>query len=166
MGGSIPTRAIYYLMRLFFNVVRSVEPMIFGIVFVVWVGLGSFAGMLALVAHSIAALGKLFSEVVEHIDPGPVEAISATGANRLQVIRYAVIPQIVPDFASFTLYRWDINVRMSTIIGFVGGGGIGFRLSEWIRLSAYRQVATAVIGIALVIIALDYLSSQIRRRIV
>ena len=166
MGGSIPTRAIYYLMRLFFNVVRSVEPMIFGIVFVVWVGLGSFAGMLALVAHSIAALGKLFSEVVEHIDPGPVEAISATGANKLQVIRYAVIPQIIPDFASFTLYRWDINVRMSTIIGFVGGGGIGFRLSEWIRLSAYRQVATAVIGIALVIIALDYLSSQIRRRIV
>ncbi len=166
MGRSAIGRAVYYLMRAFFNIVRSVEPMIFGIVFVVWVGLGSFAGMLALVAHSIAALGKLFSEVVEHIDPGPVEAITATGASRLQVIRYAVIPQVVPDFASFTLYRWDINVRMSTIIGFVGGGGIGFRLSEWIRLSAYRQIATAVIGIALVIIALDYLSSQIRRRIV
>ncbi len=166
MGKSLIGRAVYYVMRAFFNIVRSVEPMIFGIVFVVWVGLGSFAGMLALVAHSVAALGKLFSEVVEHIDPGPVEAVTATGANKFQVIRYAIVPQVVPDFASFALYRWDINVRMSTIIGFVGGGGIGFRLSEWIRLSAYRQIATAVIGIALVIVALDYLSSQIRRRIV
>lgn len=166
MGGSWPTRLLYYAMRAFFNVVRSIEPLIFGIVFVVWVGLGSFAGMLALMAHSVAALGKLFSEVVEHIDPGPVEALTATGAHRLQVIRYAVIPQVIPEFVSFAVYRWDINVRMSTIIGFVGGGGIGFRLSEWIRLSAYRQVATAVIGIAVVVMALDYLSAQIRRRIV
>ncbi len=166
MGGSLPARVIYYAMRGFFNIVRSVEPMIFGIVFVVWVGLGSFAGMLALMVHSIAALGKLFSEVVEHIDPGPVEALTATGANRLQVVRYAVVPQVVPEFVSFAVYRWDINVRMSTIIGFVGGGGIGFRLSEWIRLSAYRQVATAVIGIALVVMALDYISAQVRRRIV
>jgi len=166
MGGSPLTRLIYYAMRGFLNIVRSVEPLIFGIVFVVWVGLGSFAGMLALMVHSIAALGKLFSEVVEHIDPGPVEALTATGANRLQVIRYAVVPQVVPEFVSFAVYRWDINVRMSTIIGFVGGGGIGFRLSEWIRLSAYRQVATAVIGIALVVMALDYVSAQVRRRIV
>jgi len=166
MGGSLPTRLIYYGMRAFFNIVRSVEPLIFGIVFVVWVGLGSFAGMLALMVHSIAALGKLFSEVVEHIDPGPVEALTATGATRLQVIRYAVVPQVVPEFISFAVYRWDINVRMSTIIGFVGGGGIGFRLSEWIRLSAYRQVATAVIGIALVVMALDFVSAQVRRRIV
>ncbi|WP_376792996.1 phosphonate ABC transporter, permease protein PhnE [Thermoflexus sp.] len=166
MGGSPLTRVIYYAMRGFFNITRSVEPLIFGIVFVVWVGLGSFAGMLALMIHSIAALGKLFSEVVEHIDPGPVEALTATGANRLQVIRYAIVPQVVPEFVSFAVYRWDINVRMSTIIGFVGGGGIGFRLSEWIRLSAYRQVATAVIGIALVVMALDYVSAQVRRRIV
>ncbi len=166
MGGSPLARLVYYGMRAFFNIVRSVEPLIFGIVFVVWVGLGSFAGMLALMVHSVAALGKLFSEIVEHIDPGPVEALTATGANRLQVIRYAVLPQVVPEFVSFAVYRWDINVRMSTIIGFVGGGGIGFRLSEWIRLSAYRQVATAVIGIALVVMALDYLSAQIRRRIV
>jgi len=166
MSGSLPARAIYYAMRGFFNIIRSVEPLIFGIVFVVWVGLGSFAGMLALMVHSIAALGKLFSEVIEHIDPGPVEALTATGANRLQVIRYAVVPQVVPEFVSFAVYRWDINVRMSTIIGFVGGGGIGFRLSEWIRLSAYRQVATAVIGIALVVMTLDYVSARVRRRIV
>jgi len=166
MGGSRLARAVYYAVRGLLNIVRSVEPLIFGIVFVVWVGLGSFAGMLALMVHSIAALGKLFSEVVEHIDPGPVEALTATGANRLQVIRYAIIPQVVPEFVSFAVYRWDINVRMSTIIGFVGGGGIGFRLSEWIRLSAYRQVATAVIGIALVVMALDYFSAQLRRRIV
>ena len=158
--------AIYYAARTAFNILRSIEPLIMAIVFVVWVGLGPFAGVLALVAHSVAALAKLYSEAIESIDPGPIEAITATGANRLQVIVYAVIPQVLPPFVAFSVYRWDINVRMSTIIGFVGGGGIGFLLQQWIRLSDYRAAATAIWAIAIVVSVLDYLSAQVRERIV
>src|SRR6185503_1690592 len=122
--------AVYFVTRTGFNVLRSVEVMIIAVIMVVVVGIGPFAGVLAIVVHSIGALGKLYSEAIESIDPGPTEAISATGARPLQVVRYAVIPQIVPQFLSFTLYRLDINVRMSTIVGLVGGGGIGFVLTE------------------------------------
>jgi ABC-type phosphate/phosphonate transport system permease subunit len=115
---------VYNTARTILNALRSIEPLIMGIVFVIWVGIGPFAGVLALTLHSIAALGKLYSEQTENIDEGPLEAIQATGANRLQTIIYAVVPQIVPPYIAFTMYRWDINVRMSTIIGFVGGGGI------------------------------------------
>jgi phosphonate transport system permease protein len=158
--------AIYYLTRTFFNVMRSIEPLILAIVFTVWVGLGPFAGVLALALHSIAALGKLYSEQIESIDPGPIEAITATGASLLQVVRYAVVPQIVPPFIAFTIYRWDTNVRMSTVIGFVGGGGVGFVLQQYINLLQYRQAATAVWAITIVVAALDYFSAVVRERVV
>ncbi len=157
---------IYYLTRGFFNIMRSIEPLILAIVFTVWVGLGPFAGVLALGLHSIAALGKLYSEQIESIDPGPIEAVTATGAKPLQVVRFAVVPQIVPQFIAFTIYRWDTNVRMSTVIGFVGGGGIGFILQQYINLLQYRQAATAVWAIAFVVAAMDYFSAVIRERIV
>jgi phosphonate ABC transporter permease subunit PhnE len=157
---------IYSISRTILNVLRSIEPLILGIVFVVWVGLGPFAGVMALMLHSIAALGKLFSEQVEGIAEGPVEAITATGANRLQTIAYAVIPQVVPPFVAFSFYRWDINVRLSTIIGFVGGGGIGFVLSQNIQQLRYQQASVMMIAIAIVVSALDYVSSHIRRRII
>jgi phosphonate ABC transporter permease subunit PhnE len=157
---------IYTITRGILNILRSIEPLIMGIVFVVWVSLGPFAGIMALTLHSIAALGKLFSEQVEGISEGPVEAITATGANHLQMVVYAVIPQIIPPFTAFALYRWDINVRMSTIIGFVGGGGIGFVLSQNIQLLRYRQASVMMLAIAIVVAALDFASSQIRRRII
>jgi len=157
---------IYTIVRGILNILRSIEPLIMGIVFVVWVSLGPFAGIMALTLHSIAALGKLFSEQVEGIDEGPVEAVTATGASRLQVVTYAVIPQIVPSFTAFALYRWDINVRMSTIIGFVGGGGIGFVLSQNIRNLRYRQASVMMLSIALVVASLDYASAKIRSRII
>jgi phosphonate transport system permease protein len=122
--------------------------------------------VLALGLHSIAALGKLYSEQIESIDTGPIEAIEATGANRLQTIVYAVIPQIVPSYIAFTMYRWDINVRMSTIIGFVGGGGIGFLLQQQINLLRYKQAGVAVLAITIVVSILDYASATIRERIV
>ena len=127
--------------------------------------LGPFAGSLALALHTVAALAKLYSEQVESIMEGPIEAVKATGATRVQTIVYAVIPQIVPPYISFTLYRWDINVRMSTIIGFVGGGGIGMILSQWINLVQYRQAGTAVLAIAIVVAVLDYVSAQVREKI-
>jgi len=166
MSGNPITMAVYYVVRTIFNILRSIEPLIMAIVFVVWVGLGPFAGVLALAVHSIAALAKLYSEAVESIDPGPIEAITATGANRLQTIVYAVIPQIVPPYTAFTIYRWDINVRMSTIIGFVGGGGIGYLLQQWIRLFMYEEAGAAVWAIALVVAVMDYASARVRERII
>ena len=121
---------------------------------------------LALTLHSIAALGKLYSESIESIDSGPIEAIQATGANWLQTVMFAVVPQIVPPFVSFTIYRWDINVRMSTIIGLVGGGGIGFLLVQYIRLLDYRSAGMAVWLIAITVAILDYVSAEIRARFV
>jgi len=166
MSGSWATMAVYYITRTILNIVRSIEPLIWALVAVVWVGLGPFAGIIALTLHSIAALGKLYSEAIENIDPGPIEAIQATGATRLQTIMYAVVPQMIPPFVSFSIYRGDINVRMSTIIGLVGGGGIGFLLVQYIRLLDYRAAGIAVWFIALTVAILDYVSAEIRRRFV
>lgn len=165
MGGHPLTVGIYYLVRTLLNLLRSIESLIFGIIFVIIVGLGPFAGMLALTLHTIAALGKLYSEVIEGIDPGPIEAIRATGGTWAQVVRYAVVPQIVPPFIGLTIYRWDINVRSSTIIGFVGGGGIGFFLFQWINLGDYRAVSAAFIAIAVVVFLMDFFSARLRERL-
>lgn len=157
---------VYFITRTILNALRAIEPLIMVIVFAVWVGIGPFAGVLALCLHTIASLGKLYSEQAESIQAGPLEAITATGATRLQTIVYAVIPQVVPPYISFTLYRWDINVRMSTIIGFAGGGGIGFLLQQNINLLQYRQASVQMLAIAVVVATLDYLSAAIRERYV
>ena len=155
---------IYYIARTIFNTLRSIEPLVMVIVFVVWVGFGEFAGALALALHTAAALAKLYSEQVESISEGPLEAVRATGANRLQSIIFAVVPQIVPPYISFTMYRWDINVRMSTILGFAGGGGIGFLLQQNVQLGDYRAAAVQMLAIAIVVASMDYLSSRLRER--
>jgi phosphonate ABC transporter permease subunit PhnE len=155
---------LYNVTRTLLNSMRSIEPLIMGLVFVIWVGIGPFAGVLALTLHSIASLGKLYSEQIESIDTGPIEALHSTGANHLQTIMFAVVPQIVPPYIAFTMYRWDINVRMSTIIGFVGGGGIGFLLQQQINLLRYREAGVAVLAIAIVVSILDYASAAIREQ--
>lgn len=162
---SLPVgEVVYNLTRTTTNVLRAIESLVMVIVFAVWVGIGPFAGVLALALHTIASLIKLYSEQIESIMAGPMEAIKATGATRLQTIIYAVIPQIVPPFISYTMYRWDINVRMSTIIGFAGGGGIGFLLQQNVNLLNYRDAATQMLAIAIVVILMDYLSSAMRER--
>lgn len=160
-GGTL----VYYGMRTFFNIVRAVDTLIWGLIVVLWVGLGSFAGIIALTIHSVAALGKLFSEEVEHIDPGPIEALTSTGANLVQTIRYAVIPQIVPPFLGYTLLRWDINMRAATIVGMVAGGGIGYFVIETLRKSAYDQYAAALWAIAILVMIVDFVSAKWRERI-
>ena len=157
---------IYYMARTLFNSLRSIEPLVMAIIFVVWVGVGPFAGALALALHTTAALAKLYSEQVESISTGPIEAVQATGANRLQTIMYAVVPQIVPPYISFTLYRWDINVRMSTIIGFVGGGGLGLLLQQNVNLLNYRAAAVQMFAIAIIVASMDYISARLRERLV
>ncbi|HET9913369.1 MAG TPA: phosphonate ABC transporter, permease protein PhnE [Anaerolineales bacterium] len=157
--------AFYYIMRGILNFVRAVDTFIWGIIIITWVGLGSFAGVLALTIHSIAALAKLFSEEIEHIDPGPVEAVTATGANLVQTISHAVVPQIIPSFLAYSLLRWDINMRMATVVGLVAGGGIGFMVMETVRMGGYQQYGTILWAVAVVIILVDYVSAKWREAI-
>jgi phosphonate ABC transporter permease subunit PhnE len=156
---------VYYVTRTILNVVRAIDTIVWGLIVIVWVGLGSFAGVIALTIHSVAALAKLFSEEIEHIDPGPVEAVTATGANLIQIIRYAIIPQIIPSFLAYSLLRWDINMRSATVIGFVAGGGIGYFVIEAVRMGGYQQYATALWAVAVVIIIVDYISEKWRENI-
>jgi phosphonate transport system permease protein len=158
--------SVYFLTRSFFNIIRSYDPLVMATIFAFWLGFGPFPGALALTAVTVASLGKLFSEAVESIDPGPIEALQATGANRLQTVVFSVIPQIVPDFVSFIIYHWDINVRISTIIGFVGGGGIGYYLSQQINsMVGYHKAGTAIWAIVAVVWAMDFLSSEVRKKL-
>ncbi|MCE5207849.1 MAG: phosphonate ABC transporter, permease protein PhnE [Chloroflexi bacterium] len=158
---------VYYIVRALLNLIRSYEPLVLATIFALIVGYGTpLAGILALVFVTTASLGKMFSESVEGIDSGPIEALRATGANWGQVIFYAVIPQIIPDFLSFAIYHWDINVRISTIIGFVGGGGIGYYLSQRINSLEYAKAGTALYAIIIVVWILDFLSARIRKELV
>jgi phosphonate transport system permease protein len=165
MGNRFLGKLGYTLTRTVLNVTRSYDSLVLATVFALWLSFGPFPGVVALTVVTIASLGKLFSEAVENIDPGPLEAVHATGANAAQVIRYAVIPQIIPDFISYIIYHWDINVRISTILGFVGGGGIGFYLSQRINVLQYRQAGTAIWAIVAVVWAMDFLSAEIRKKV-
>ncbi|MGE5085848.1 MAG: phosphonate ABC transporter, permease protein PhnE [Bacillota bacterium] len=153
---------IYLALRTVLNVMRSIEALIWAIIFSVWVGIGPFAGMLALMIHSVVSLAKQYSEMVESVEEGPLEAIESTGANKLQTIWYAIVPQVVLPYISFTLYRWDINVRMATIIGLVGGGGIGTMLIQYQGQAMWREVGCIIAVIAVVVWALDQASAYIR----
>ena len=157
--------SVYVLLRTFLNTIRSVEPLIWAIIFSVWVGIGPFAGMLALMLHSVASLTKQYSEIVECISEGPVEGIRATGASTLQTVLFGVIPQIILPYISFTIYRWDINVRMATVIGLVGGGGIGTMLIQYQGQALWQEVGCIVIVIAVVVWILDTSSAYIREAI-
>lgn len=157
---------IYSATRGFFNIFRAVEAIYWAAIFAIWVGYGPFAGSMALFIHTIAALGKLFSEQVEHIDPGPVEAVTATGANLLQVVRYAVVPQVIPQFLAFTIYRWDINLRMATVVALVGGGGIGRLIFEYKDDLQWQLVGGVIILFMITVWIMDYVSGWVRERIV
>jgi phosphonate transport system permease protein len=163
--GTPQGRAVYFLTRLLFNVLRAFEPVLLAVLFVLMVGIGPFPGVLALALHSVGMLGKLFSEAIEGIDSGPVEAIQACGGNRFQVIWYGILPQVAPAFLAFAIYRWDINIRMSIVLGIVGAGGIGFMLLQYMNLLQYSKVATAFIIILVVVTALDYASAWLRTRL-
>lgn len=153
---------IYALLRTFLNVVRSVEPIIWAVVFAVWVGVGPFAGMLALMVQSIASLTKQYSELIESVSEGPLDGIRATGANQVQTVWYAILPQVILPYVSFTIYRWDINVRMATIIGFAGGGGIGTLLYQYSMRSQWPEVGCIIAVIAAVVWLMDITSAYIR----
>ncbi len=153
---------VYFLVRTILNVVRSIEALIWAIIFSVWVGIGPFSGMLALMIHSIASLTKQYSEMIESVSEGPIEGIQATGASPVQVVWFAIVPQVILPFISFTVYRWDINVRMATIIGMVGGGGIGTMLMQYQGQAMWHEVGCIIVVIAVVVWAMDQSSGYIR----
>ncbi len=157
---------LYYITRSALNILRSIEALLYVVIFVVWVGIGPFAGMLALAITSFALIGKLFSEAIENIDTGTIEAVTATGADRLQTIVYAIVPQIVPPFVSYLIYQWDINIRMATIIGFAGGGGIGLTLTTFFGSLQYHKAGTVVLFIVVVVAIMDFASAKLREKLV
>lgn len=149
--------------RRLMDVFRAVNEMVFALLFVTAVGLGPFAGVLALFVHTMGTLAKLFSEAVEAIDPRPVEGIRATGAHSLEEIAFGVIPQVMPLWLSYSLYRFESNVRSATVLGIVGAGGIGLLLWDAMRNFEYTATAAILILIVVVVSAIDLISSAVRK---
>ena len=166
MTGNPITAAVYVVVRVLFTIIRSIDVLIVVIVMAVLLGIGNAAGVIALAFHNVGVLGKLYSEAIEGIDPGPIEAITATGANRFQVIWTAVLPQIVNPYISFTIYRLDTNIRLAPILGLVGGGGIGILLFQSINLFKYGAAGLIIFMIVVIVAAMDFISAQVRKRLV
>lgn len=157
---------IYHPARAALNFLRSVDTLVYALVFVAAVGLGPFPGVLAVVAYTTTSLAKLYSEAIEGIDPGPVDAVTATGATRLQVLRFGVLPQVLPLFMSYVLYRLESNIRAATVLGFVGAGGIGFYLQTYLRLIDYPAASTVLLVTVGMVMAVDWTSSRVRELLV
>ena len=156
---------LYGTARGLLNLLRTVPELVWAILFVFMVGLGPFPGVLALGVHTAGVLGKLFAEVLENVDPRPIEALQGTGARRLQVLAYGILPQVLPHFVSYTLYRWEVNIRVAAIMGFVGAGGLGQRIHIAINLFLEHQLLTLVLAIYVLVTAVDALSALLRRRL-
>jgi phosphonate transport system permease protein len=161
-----PHRWIYYGVRALLNLVRTIPDLALGLLFVAAVGLGAFAGTLALAIHTATVLGKLLSESVENIDEGVVEAIRATGASYAQILSFAVLPQVLPDLISFTLYRLETNIRAASVLGLIGAGGIGYLMNTSFRTFQYQEAAAIVLVLIALVMLVDYLSSRLRNLVV
>jgi len=157
---------VYQPMRRLMDATRAINEMVFALLFVVAVGLGPFAGVLALFVHTTGILAKLFSEAVEAIDPHPVEGIRATGATPLAEIVFGVLPQVMPLWISYTLYRFESNVRSAAVVGIVGAGGIGALLWDVVRGFQYAQTMAIMIMIIVTVSVLDLISARIRRTLI
>jgi len=152
--------------RRLMDAARAINEMVFAMLFVVAVGLGPFAGVLALWVHTTGILAKLFSEAVEAIDPHPVEGVRAAGASPLQEVIFGVIPQVLPLWISFSLYRFESNVRSATVLGIVGAGGVGMLLWEYIRGFYYAETSAIMIIIIICVSALDVISQRLRKMVI
>ncbi len=155
----------YAFVRFFFNAVRAIDTLVFALIFVAWVGLGPFPGMLAMAVHSIGMLGKLFSEAIENIDTGQVEALQSVGASRIEIVRWAVIPQVTSYFISYFLYRFEINIRAAVVLGLVGAGGIGQLLKTNMDYYCYEKVSVIIFTILVLVMTIDAFSNWLRQRL-
>jgi phosphonate ABC transporter permease subunit PhnE len=166
MAGGPVTQAVYVVVRLVFTVIRSIDVLIVVLIVLTLFGLGNASGVFAIAFHNVGVMGKLYSEAIEGVDAGPAEAMTATGANRFQVVWAAILPQLVNPFISFTIYRLDTNVRLANVVGLVGGGGIGVALFQNIQLLRYSTAGTFILLIVVTVAAMDFISAQIRKRLV
>ena len=157
---------LFYPARAVLNFFRSIDTLVYALVFVAAVGLGPFPGVLAVIAYTTTSLAKLYSEAIEGIERGPVDAIVATGATRLQVLRYGILPQVLPLFLSYVLYRLESNIRAATVLGFVGAGGIGFYLQTYLRIIDYPAASTVLLVTVAMVMVVDAISSRLRDRLV
>jgi len=157
---------LFHPARSVLNFFRSVDTLVYALVFVAAVGLGPFPGVLAVVAYTTTSLAKLYGEAIEGIEPGPVDAITATGATRLQILRFGVLPQVLPLFLSYILYRLETNIRAATVLGFVGAGGIGFYLQTYLRMIDYPAASTVLLVTVAMVMLVDGVSSRLRDRLV
>lgn len=160
-----PARPLYYLARGIIAFTRSVHELVWALIFVAAVGLGPFPGGLALAVHSIGMLGRLFAETIEQMDMAPIEALSLTGASRLQVFTHGVVPTVLPSLLGISLYRLDENFRASLVLGFVGAGGIGFQLTTAMNLFQYDFVALLLIVVFVMVVLGERLSAVLRRKL-
>jgi phosphonate transport system permease protein len=161
-----PNRLVYQSARMTLNALRAIPELIMGIIFVAAVGFGALPGVLALGLHSVGMVGKFFAEAIEHVDPRPIEAARAAGATEFQVVWRAILPQVLPQMADTTIYRWEYNFRASTVMGAVGAGGIGTELMGSLRLMDYQQVSAILLCILVCVTAVDAIGSVLRRKLV
>ena len=157
---------VYQPVRRLMDACRAINEMVFAMLFIVAVGLGPFAGVLALFVHTTGTLAKLFAEAVEAIDPRPVEGIRATGAHKLAELAYGVIPQVMPLWLSYSLYRFESNVRSASVVGMVGAGGIGVVLYEVIRSFQYAQTCAVLLMLVATVTLIDVFSAWLRQRFI
>ncbi len=162
---SLLRSAVVFISRMILNLLRSIPELIWAIIFILVVGLGPFAGVLALALHTGGVLGKLYADVLENVDPGPVESIAATGAGRMKIFFYGILPQALPQCLSYTLYRWEMNIRGAAILGFVGAGGIGLLFYKSISLFHTDRVLTLIIIVFIMVNLVDNLSLYLRKRL-
>jgi len=160
-----PSRPLYFGARGVIAITRAVPDLVWALLFVTAVGLGPFPGVLALAVHSIGMLGRLFAETIEDIEMGPVQALTITGASRVQIVTHAIVPSLLPSLTGISLFRLDENVRSSLVLGFVGAGGIGFLILTSMNLFQYRQVATLLILTYVLVVVVERVSSMVRARI-
>jgi phosphonate transport system permease protein len=162
----MPNRVIYQTTRTILNTLRGIPPLLYALLFVAMVGLGPFAGVLALTLHCIGAMGRFFSEAIENINPEVINVVKATGANKIQIITHAIIPELGALIVGYILYYFEYNVRTSTVLGLVGAGGIGLPLMTSIHLFKYGEVATIILVIIVIITIMDRLSTMVRTKII
>ena len=157
---------VYAVAKGTLNLLRTIPEIVWALIFVFLVGLGPFPGVLALGVHTGGVLGKLFGEVLEDVDPRPLETLQSAGASRLQILFYGVLPQALPQWASYALYRWEVNIRAAAVLGFVGAGGLGQRIHIAISLFLEHQLLTLILAVYVMVTLVDGLSAWLRRRLV
>lgn len=158
--------ASYWIVRRIFEVARTIPDLVYALLFVFAFGIGPLAGILAIAVHTMGGSGKLFAETVENIDMKPVEGLRATGANWLQMVRFAVLPQVLPNFATFTLWRFETNVRTASVIGFVGAGGIGQELYTAIRMLYYEDISALLLLLVVTVMLIDVGCEKLRHAMI